>query len=699
MKRTLTERFLSIVTALFMLLSLAIPVLAEEGAEANTVPVEVSAVRNGGGTIADEVSEMLPDITEVALGETLTVEHPATQSLITLTDNEYYQWTYQYVRIDLRYVEGGHAAYDFQPDQVPSTVITPAEDGKTIEKVLIRYFWEATDTEGRPALVTNVINSLEREVQQAGNAIEAKPQYGMDIYRVDSTEGLTLTYKADMDMTKLGSTMFGDDSWDVLQAHKSEITDATWVDLHFQFDSQLNVERDIDLTEADLVSDMFTEKYNEGSEKEWWTIKPDTNELILHCRWDSASAAAIENLNPMIELTGVKIALPSDWGEEKTLVIRNHGYVDGEVHAAIKESNGAISENWCAIDGGEKDDEFTLTISDKVSLPGLEKIIVNSSDPKHDSVNAGDTISFQLTSNVPENLLDVITYGSSDEVDPPEIMPNSIGDAGSYTLTFHDCMATEFVDPRNFVVKLQTGDNEPIVLPSDPTNGFYVLSQPGASHPDEENPGANKTCDFEITLDLGALYNADIIKEENLGTTSIIVTYDATLSGDVTAGTFVNEAWVTTNQDWETSHDQVEVDTYQIDIHKYGDGQINTVHLAGAEFQLYQENEDGGVTIIEERLISGDDGHVTADGLEAGTYYLKETQAPEGYVCSDTPLEIVIPNDADADNVVHVEFDNTSIPSTGGSGTLMYTIGGAAIVVLAGVLLFISRKSRKKQDR
>ena len=63
------------------------------------------------------------------------------------------------------------------------------------------------------------------------------------------------------------------------------------------------------------------------------------------------------------------------------------------------------------------------------------------------------------------------------------------------------------------------------------------------------------------------------------------------------------------------------------------------------------------------------------------------------------PLEIVIPDDADADNVVHVEFDNTSIPSTGGSGTLMYTIGGAAIVVLAGVLLFISRKSRKKQDR
>ena len=94
-------------------------------------------------------------------------------------------------------------------------------------------------------------------------------------------------------------------------------------------------------------------------------------------------------------------------------------------------------------------------------------------------------------------------------------------------------------------------------------------------------------------------------------------------------------------------------------------------------------------------LISGADGKILVDGLDEGTYYLKETKAPEGYVCSSAELEIVILGSADADNTVSVRFANSQIPHTGGSGTLMFTIGGVAIIATAGVLLLVSRKKRK----
>ena len=46
-----------------------------------------------------------------------------------------------------------------------------------------------------------------------------------------------------------------------------------------------------------------------------------------------------------------------------------------------------------------------------------------------------------------------------------------------------------------------------------------------------------------------------------------------------------------------------------------------------------------------------------------------------------------------------VNHKGFELPQTGGTGTMMYSIGGAAIVVIAGILLVVSRKSRKKQDR
>ena len=570
-------------------------------------------------------------------------------------------------------------------DQEGSSMIIP--EGAML--VGVYYIWERTAKEpeqpgGRPEIVTNVINSLTRTVNQGEEKRDYKTQYGMDIYKVESKDNLTLTYSADMDMTKLGSSFFGDNSWNTLLEWYEKITDETYVDLHFQFDEKVRI-TDKALANAKLESDMFSAKYNKDDPEKWWTI--DGNELILHCKWDSDKAK--ENmqdkgtLDPMIELTGVKVALPDDWGDKDTIVIRNHGYVDGKVWAHRQSASSTGDLEWAEIDGGEKDDEFVLTTSDKVSLPGLEKKIIEDGEEKDNtSVNVKNGIvNFQLKSNVPEDLKELIEYtgnGTHDKVD----VVGKIPEGEEYTLTFHDKMNSAFVVPEYFLVYL--GDDM-----LDQTK-LLELNKDYRVNFDLED------CTFEIQLDLVKLYNEGIIKDEDLGKTSITVSYNTKLKNTVTNGTFENEAWVTAGE-WETSHDVVTVDTYQIDIHKFGNGQINTEPLAGAHFKLYQK--DGSGVIIEDSvindLISGEDGHVTVDGLKAGTYYLKETQAPDGYVCSDKEVEIKIPERANEENVVKVNFDNRSIPHTGGMGTTIFSIVGGVLIAMAGTVFVISRRKRR----
>ena len=555
--------------------------------------------------------------------------------------------------------------------------------------ILFVYQWERVADEPeepgkRPGIVTNVINSLTRTVAQKEKGLPYKTQYGMDIYRVESKNDLTLTYSADMDMTKLGSSFFGANSWETLLEWYERITDETYVDLHFQFDEKVRI-TDEALANAKLESDMFSEKFNEDDPGKWWTITED-NELILHCKWDSDKAK--ENmqdkgtLEPMIKLTGVKVALDDNWGDKDTIVIRNHGYVDGKVWAHRQSASSTGDLEWAEIDGGEKDDEFVLTTSDKVSLPGLEKKIIEDGEEKDNtSVNVGAPITFQLTSNVPEDLKELIEYtgnGTHDKVD----VVGTIPEGEEYTLTFHDKMNSAFVVPNLFLVYL--GDDM-----LDQTK-LLELNKDYQVNFDPED------CTFEIQLDLVKLYNEGIIKDEDLGKTSITVSYNTKLKDTVTNGTFENEAWVTTSNDWETSHDTVTVDTYQIAVKKYETNHPNEekFFLDGAVFGLYK---DEACTEQIAKKTTGEDekGFVYFSGLEAGTYYLKELQAPEGYVCSSEVVKIVVSEESDGENIVHVSFANSLIPHTGGMGTTIFSIVGGVLIAMAGTVFVISRRKRR----
>lgn len=358
------------------------------------------------------------------------------------------------------------------------------------------------------------------------------------------------------------------------------------------------------------------------------------------------------------------------------------------VQEAIDKANAEGSKTLTF--GVDNPDDFLLTFTwfkdavywvsgDKTSYPGLEKWIVleNGDEVDADTAAAGDEVDFKLESNVPQDLLN---YLEPDPADPPQVAVNAIEpNSGTYPLTFHDNMDEAFENPTNFVVKV--GDT---VL----TEGQYTLV----------TAGLTDGCDFEVTVDLAALYEAGLISEDDLGVTPVTVTYTATLKEGTTAGDYYNTAWVSYPNS-ETEQDKVKVETFKIDVFKYD--QADEKGLAGAEFALYDEtaiDQDGnlieGATPVLEGIVSGEDGHVVIDGLDAGKYALVETKAPDNYVKSDTPLMLAIEAGIEP-NVVNVKFANSKIPHTGGMGTTLFTIGGVVLLAAAGTLFVVSRRKQQ----
>ena len=136
----------------------------------------------------------------------------------------------------------------------------------------------------------------------------------------------------------------------------------------------------------------------------------------------------------------------------------------------------------------------------------------------------------------------------------------------------------------------------------------------------------------------------------------------------------------------------------------------------------------------------------TVIGLAAGTYYLQETEAPDGYSVNTTIFKVVIEaeyyskeeaanvegidegmlkswtvkvgeginadgdalklvasfnvnNEGQTKNIGGTEIKNTSIsslPSTGGIGTTIFTIGGCGIMIAAAGLFFASRRKENR---
>lgn len=212
------------------------------------------------------------------------------------------------------------------------------------------------------------------------------------------------------------------------------------------------------------------------------------------------------------------------------------------------------------------------------------------------------------------------------------------------------------------------------------------------------------------------------------GGKQLVITYTATLNDDGT--TEVNHKETNTvTFDYSNypyvgnSHAQktatVDVTTFAIKIDKYVSGDKDA-KLANAKFDLYrtatQAEIDARTSVeiphtsiqgikLEGDKVTNDNGAATFEKYEAnGTnydYYLVETQAPSGYNLLDDAVKVKF-TDADVENtagVYTVKVSNSSgiqLPITGGTGTVIFTIIGIALMVGAVVLFVVSRKKAKE---
>ena len=208
------------------------------------------------------------------------------------------------------------------------------------------------------------------------------------------------------------------------------------------------------------------------------------------------------------------------------------------------------------------------------------------------------------------------------------------------------------------------------------------------------------------------------------------ITYTATLNnGNTTAVNDKETNTATFDYSFypyvENSHKQktasADVTTFAIKIDKYADDSSST-KLAKAKFDLYrtatQAEIDAGTSVeiphttiqgilLESGLVTDNNGSATFEKYQANgthyTYYLVETQAPSGYNILDHAVEVHF-TDADVsttDGVYTVRISNKTgfrLPITGGTGTVIFTVVGIALMVGAVLLLVLSPKKSKAKE-
>ena len=227
------------------------------------------------------------------------------------------------------------------------------------------------------------------------------------------------------------------------------------------------------------------------------------------------------------------------------------------------------------------------------------------------------------------------------------------------------------------------------------------------------NGTSNVTATFAIVFTSTILNSADFYDSETADAAkTVTVTYTADLNANAAskfAQALPNTDGLYYGNNSGMNYEPgptVNVYTYGVNVVKV-DGNTNTA-LAKAVFTVYtdaaatNELKVDGKKVIATTGTDGKANFVLEDSTTAFcfdadlTYYVKETAAPAGYNINDSVFTVNIDTTKGVTQVNGAAIPNYKpvVPETGGMGTMMFTIGGAALIACAGVLFLIVRKKK-----
>lgn len=344
------------------------------------------------------------------------------------------------------------------------------------------------------------------------------------------------------------------------------------------------------------------------------------------------------------------------------------------------------------------------TLTEKKSTTVVDKIVSVGDEDKDNLVKTGDILTYTITTYVP--------YINPTDKDKSFYVYDTLEGAEYYKLTGNDASAT-----------LNLGEDDTNLIGTG--EGEYTI---------------NKDDDSEkFSIDLSGMVND---ANSNAGKL-VAITYQVVVTSENDKITNTAEAGHKNGKQYGSK--KVETFEGNITLTKYGekeDVQEEAPKLSGAEFEVrkgeagatlafkeiktgdvgtsykyvpdseaynYTEAEDGTQTKgalkagYVTKVVTGSDGTVKVQGLDAGTYYFKEVKAPKGYSVntSDVSAEITTGRkDGKVNQAADVVSQKTSmtdtklssLPSTGGIGTTIFTVAGCVIMIVAAGLFFASRK-------
>ncbi len=322
---------------------------------------------------------------------------------------------------------------------------------------------------------------------------------------------------------------------------------------------------------------------------------------------------------------------------------------------SVKKTGGAVLSLPYYKDGAWNNTaEATLKIEDG-SVSVDKKIVEGTQRVTSTTANIGDTITYELTAS---------TAGSVEQK------------LSEYTI--HDNISSHLTYKVVTSVKL---DDKVLDAASD-----YTVN-------------AENKSDIKISL-ASSILNS----EEFYNAANVVVTLTADLNNTAVIGKIdgnSNEDSLTYTNAYGQQNvpgNKVEVYTFEFTVKKV-DAKTKDA-LSGAKFTLYTDADCKNVAKNGAEAATDTNGIVKYTGLNAGTYYVKETAAPAGYNLNAQVVTVVISKDgvvtsaALKDGNVVVEDTPIVMPATGGMGTMIFTVIGISLIACAGVL-FVALKKKK----